>query len=137
MIKGNAMFISDGQGNQMRIVKEKMDKMAASRVYLKLNSEHRERYLGLINPVAKTIYVKRNREVHLLRKLNAYGFNYALLTLVQDIDFIEVSDETGVCLYRIKDILEHGTFLNFKQQGFELQIFYNETNNHSPIPEAQ
>lgn len=94
-----------------------------SRIALKLETEKRERELGVIEHDTKTLSVKRERKRHLFMKFNAYGFNYTLC-MDKIIERIVVRDE--FCAWEItpKYLKEKGKILNFKNNGgFEVQIF--------------
>lgn len=68
--------------------------------------------------------VKRVRDKHLFRKFNAYGFNDYVLRNQTTFDWIRLSDDEGNhWKIPVTFISEYGKFLNFKQQGFELQRF--------------
>ena len=92
-------------------------------ISLKLKSETKSREIGVMNLKEKYLAVKRVREKHLLRKNNSYGFNYYILLNAKKFDKIMLSDNFGRWLIPIKLILEKGSFLRFKKQGFELQMF--------------
>jgi hypothetical protein len=83
------------------------------------------RNIGTVTKSTRTIKMKRIRAVHLFRKLNAYGFNDYVLRNQSSIDWISLSDDLGNHWSKIpvSYVLEHGTYLNFKNQGFELQRF--------------
>jgi len=76
-------------------------------------------------PDGKWAYYKRtSRDKHLFRKLNAYGLNYLFLSILPG-DTEVIVDEMDGDMYKstVKEILQNGTFLNFKKEGYELQIF--------------
>lgn len=67
----------------------------------------------------------RNSDKHLFRKMDAYGFNYQLLTEL-GIDLIKVvEDRKAVYLIPVSAINSIGRIdkLNFTRQGYELQRF--------------
>lgn len=107
--------VKDNCGNEIIVEGDK--------VSLRLNSENKKRELGVINTIEKSIYVKRNRRKHVMRKNNSYGFNYFLLKNATKFDTVILTDDVGSWEIPISYIMENGTFLNFKQVGFELQIF--------------
>lgn len=82
------------------------------------------REIGTVSKSTKTIAMKRVRSKHLFRKVNAYGFNDYILRESKSFEWISLSDDLGNS-WKVpkKYILEHGKYLNFKQQGFELQRF--------------
>jgi len=91
-------------------------------VYLKLASEKRRREVGRIISGSDTIIMERKQE-HLLRKANAYGFNYEALKLAKAVKFILLHTPTVMYKFPISFALENGSFLWFKSEGFEKQIF--------------
>lgn len=109
--------VVDKQGNQLWI-------MNSGNVFLKLVKEQRKRKLGFIDRGKKTFSIRRKRAVHLFRKGNAYGFNHHLLSKAKTFDMIILSDEFGEYEFPVSKVMQHGkSFMHFKQQGFELQIF--------------
>ena len=92
-------------------------------ISLKLESETKSREIGVMNLKEKYLAVKRIREKHLLRINNSYGFNHYILLNAKKFDKIMLSDNFGRWLIPIKLILEKGSFLHFRKEGFELQIF--------------
>lgn len=92
-------------------------------VFLKLGQK-KQRRIGFIDRKKKTFVVTRNREKHLYRKTNSYGFNYHIISKAKTFDTILLKDEYGEYEFPVSKLLEHGkTVLHFAQQGFELQIF--------------
>lgn len=92
-------------------------------ISLKLASETRHRKLGVINLAQRSMQIKRNSAKHLMKKFNGYGFNYKLLADSKLFDTVRLSDENADWVIPKEFILENGKFLNFKKQGFELQVF--------------
>jgi len=80
------------------------------------------RKLGMIDLLHKQILIFR-RAGHLLKKANAYGFNYQMLITAQKCKSVMLCCRQGRFEIPIKDILEKGSFLWFKHTGFERQIF--------------
>lgn len=96
-------------------------------IYLELASGE-TRMIGRLSDESKTMMIERDRNKHLLRKANAYGFNYELIKSAQRFTSIMLKEIDGgrtVAWYNIPNtvILETGEFLWFKEQGFERQIF--------------
>ena len=82
------------------------------------------REIGTVTKSTRTIEMKRVRAKHLFRKGNAYGFNDYVLRNSTTFDWIRLSDDLGNNWKIPKSfILENGKYLNFMQQGFELQRF--------------
>lgn len=92
-------------------------------IYLKLKAEKRKRKLGIINIATRTFYAKRNSKKHLFRKNESYGFNHKLLSETKRFDKVRLQDENSEWLIPVSYILENGSFLHFKGDGFERQIF--------------
>lgn len=92
-------------------------------VKLKLSNEKTYRLLGVINKATKSIRMTRKRSMHLLIKAQAYGFNYDLLSSVKQFKTVRLEDEFERWTVPVEYILKEGSFLFFKNQGFERQIF--------------
>jgi hypothetical protein len=98
--------------------------MTSGNVFLKLVAENKRRRLGYIDRAKRELVVKRKRDKHLHRKSNSYGFNHHILSKAKTFDTILLTDEFGEYRFPVAKVMAHGrTFLHFKQQGFELQIF--------------
>lgn len=113
-------FFIDDEGHNKLIMK-RTEKTKT--LYLQLQSYTRKRRLGVVTISTRTITVRRKYYQHLFRKGNAYGFNEFLLKNTKTFDTINLSDEFSDWKIPVKFILENGKHLNFKQQGFELQLF--------------
>jgi len=111
----------DEEGN--RIIAT--DKGNVISIDLKLKKEKRRRHVGLVTKSTRTLFVSRQRGLHLHLKSNSYGFNYTILEKAHSFDFISIQDEYGRWKIKREDALnkENQSKLFFKQQGFELQIF--------------
>lgn len=89
----------------------------------KVGSNSRNK-IGVVDKSERTIYMSRNREKHLFRKFNAYGFNEFVLKNATTFDKIYLSDNYDTWLIPLTDMLEvEKKYMHFKQQGFELQVF--------------
>lgn len=115
----NTARFPDENGNSL-IVKRSG---ATLELILVLVNQHGERHLGTINTNTRTLNVKRNRKKHLMQVVNGYGFNYMLLDTAKSFDRVRLVDEYAAYSIPRTFILENGKILNFKQQGFEVQIF--------------
>jgi len=80
-----------------------------------------KRHIGRI--INRMYITKRNRKKHLLIKANAYGFNHHVLENGTTFDKVMLVEGENSYLIPVADILEYGSFLWFKTQGFEKQIF--------------
>lgn len=86
--------------------------------------EYKLRRIGTVTKSTRTIEMKRVREKHLFRKLNSYGFNDYVLRNQTSFDCVRLSDDlNNHWKIPVEYILEKGTYLNFREQGFELQRF--------------
>jgi hypothetical protein len=117
----------DKQGNElyMRVYYDEHNEAQNTILYLKLKAEPRPRQLGNLIFLTRTFFCKRNSSNHYHIKTKGYGFNWAIL---QDpylsIEKIHmVVDETEHYQFDKSVIKEFGIFLNFQEQGFELQRF--------------
>lgn len=99
------------------------------RVTIKLQTEKRERKVGLIKD--ETLFVDRSYDKHLLRKANAYGFNYNLLkSKHKNFNFVCINeDDCATYIVPVETILNTGRVMFFKNSedgnSFEVQIFLN------------
>jgi hypothetical protein len=99
-------------------------------IELKLCLEnYKPRLIGTVTKSTRTIEMKRKRAKHLHRKTNSYGFNDYVLRNQTSIDWVRLSDDCGYhWKIPVDYILEKGTYLHFKQDGFELQRFVSLEN---------
>jgi len=97
-------------------------------VRLKLKNM-KPRMIGTVTKSTRTIEMKRKRDKHLHYMTNSYGFNQYILKEQTKIDWVRLSDDRqNHWKIPVSYILEKGTYLNFKQQGFELQRFVSLEN---------
>ena len=120
-LKDEIVSISDDLGNLL-VVKNNGKRLI---VTLRLVSEgNRYRKVGVVNLATKIIEIQRNREKHLFRKGNAYGFNHKLLSDAKLFDTVRLKDDKAEWKVPVSYILENGKFLHFQNNGgFERQIF--------------
>lgn len=93
-------------------------------IYLKLVSQNYRRKLGVIDEQSKIFLTTRVYEKHLYRNAKSFGFNSEFLrsaSLFKDVKLLTDRNESFVI--PVKTILEEGSYLHFKKQGFERQIF--------------
>lgn len=113
-------FYIDDSENYLQI--KSNDKLIFLRLYLKGESKGRD--IGTVTKSTRTIAMRRTRSKHLFKKLNAYGFNDYVLRNQSSVDWVRLSDDLGNhWKIPVNFILDSGTYLNFKGQGFELQRF--------------
>lgn len=122
-------FIDEANSNDKVHLKSTDKRMTVS---LQLQAEGaKTRKIGTITLSTRTMEIKRRRAAHLFRKMNAYGFNDYVLRTAKKFDTIRLSDETCDWKIPVKFILENGSemkqYLQFKEQGFEKQVFVTLT----------
>ena len=89
---------------------------------IRLSGEKRNRAIGHINIDDRTLYVRRSKEKHLLRKANSYGFNHYIIQNATKFD--KVCMIVGFNQWLLpNEVILNGDFLWFKDQGYERQIF--------------
>lgn len=141
MIVNAQMFANDdSSGNRlfMRVFFDEFKKPQNANIHLKLVGEKAPRLIGNFDFLTRTLYCKRKMSKHFHRKTKSFGFNWTILSDafldVQNIHMI-VDDEEHY-LFRKDVIKDYGTYLNFKQQGFELQRFmsFDIIKRYSSIP---
>lgn len=97
------------------------DKLIIVRLKLK---DMKPRMIGTVTKSTRTIEMKRKRDKHLHYMTNSYGFNDYILREQTSFDWVRLSDDLGNhWKIPVSYILNEGVYLNFKQQGFELQRF--------------
>lgn len=109
----------DEQGNYF-IVNQVKDWLTIS---LKLATESKDRELGKVNLKNRVLEIKRIKSKHLFKKNNSYGFNEHLIKTGLTFDKILFSDGERSFLFPKELILQKGSYLHFKQLGFEKQLF--------------
>lgn len=116
---------TDGQGNSLLIESKKARGTQQIDLYIKLASERYRRHVGRVIENVRRFHVERSENIHLLKKANAYGFNYHVLKVATKFDTVVIHEKESKSIYSIprEDILAKGKFMFFKQQGFELQTF--------------
>lgn len=92
-------------------------------IEIKLRAEKWKRKVGTINLDTKTIVIHRERGKHLYLKTMSYGFNYRIIHDGRTFDKVLLKDEHGEYDIPKHVILNHGSILFHKEEGFEKQIF--------------
>ncbi len=115
----------DGQGNSLLIESKRVQGTQHIDLYIKLASEKYRRHVGRVVENVRRFHVERSENIHLLKKANAYGFNYHVLKVATKFDTVVIHEKESKAIYLIprEDLMEKGKFMFFKQQGFELQTF--------------
>jgi len=126
-IQSKMYVMDDEYGNRlyMRMFIDEFGRTKNANIYLKLKSEEKHRQLGTIDLDKKIFYCKRNSSKHLHIKSDSFGFNWKLLQdPVLAINYVHLTiDNEQTFLISTKVISDLGDFINYKQQGFELQKF--------------
>lgn len=126
-MKQVAFYKEDNNKNGLRLEVNYDDNGNPTNAVIKLvlaTEKPRKRLLGEYNFINKTLYVERKSEKHYHYAMKGYGFNYELLNdSYLGIEWVvaKIDNQT----YRIpkNSIIDYGRFLQFSQQGFELQKF--------------
>lgn len=111
----------DERGNYFRVESDQL--MMVRQIMIHLASENKSRHIGVLYVKDKTLRVKRTRSKHLFIKNNSYGFNEHIIRTAILFDKILIEDEHGLFLVPREEIMNNGTYLDFKEIGFEKQIF--------------
>lgn len=101
-------------------------KEVSAMVQLQAAGERRIRNLGFVTLADMVFHVKRNREKHLHQQSKSYGFNDTILReqSLFRIEYVHVTeDDTTHYIVPASTIHEFGSYLHFKEQGFERQRF--------------
>jgi hypothetical protein len=97
--------------------------MLVRSIWLHLASENKSRNIGILHVKDRVLKIKRNRARHLFKKNNSYGFSEHIIRTAILFDHILIEDDYGVYRVPREEIMSNGTYLDFKQIGFEKQIF--------------
>lgn len=111
----------DERGNYFRVESDQL--MMVRSIMLHLASENKSRHIGILYVKDKTLRIKRTRSRHLFLKNNSYGFNEHIIRTAILFDHVLLEDEHGLFMIPRSEIMANGTYLDFKQNGFEKQIF--------------
>jgi hypothetical protein len=126
-IRSELYLNEDPQGNKvyLRVFYDETNTSQNAVIHLRLKGENRPRQLGTLIFSTRTFFCKRNSTKHYHYKTKGYGFNWTILNdphlSIEKIHM--VLDEKEHFIFEKSLIETYGKFLNFKQQGFELQRF--------------
>jgi len=128
MILGSNLYADDDRhGNRiyLRVFHNEKKENVCANIHLKLVSEKKPRLLGKYHYDDKTFYCTRKMSKHYHYASKGFGFNWKILEdPYLDIQRIHmVLDDDLHYNFPKSLIAEYGSYLNFKQQGFELQRF--------------
>ena len=111
----------DERGNYFSVESDQL--MMVRSIWIHLSSENKSRNIGVLYVKDRVLKIKRNRARHLFKKNNSYGLNEHIIRTAILFDHILIEDEHGVYMVPREKIMANGTYLDFKQIGFEKQIF--------------
>lgn len=126
LVKEQKFMQEDQGGNQlfMRVFLDETETQRSANIHLKLKGEERRRFIGNYYFDNHTIYLRRDSNKHFHYSTKSYGFNYRLINDPHlDIKWIVVKIDDNVYRFPKSMLDSYGTYLQFKQQGFELQRF--------------
>ena len=116
---------ADKDGNYFIVKSPSKNKLV---IYLHLASDKNLRELGVVNEKTKVFTIRRNPNKHLFKKNQSYGFNEYVIKTAQKFDTIHLIEDGGLQYIFPKSlVLEKGSYLHFKQEGFEKQLFVKLT----------
>lgn len=92
-------------------------------ITLHLKGNKGGRNIGRVRIADGVLEVVRNRDKHLMKKGKAYGFNEYVMRTAKTFDTIELQDDYGTYVFPRRLILDRGSYLHFKEEGFEKQLF--------------
>lgn len=112
---------ADKDGNYF-VVKDRAKNLIS--IHLYLNKEAKSRELGVVDTSTRVFKTVRNPDKHLFRKNNAYGFNEHMIKTAKKFDFVHLVEQDGNEYLFPKSLIEEkGSYLHFKSEGFERQLF--------------
>lgn len=116
---------SDKDGNQLIVKEEPV--YGNRKIYVHLNVEQYPRFIGEIDRQNRILIVRRQRNKHLHRDMNSYGFNYTVIHDTKQFSQVMLEETNGEEFTRylipVKDIISHSVVKFFKQEGLEVQYF--------------
>ena len=126
-MKEQILCQDDKGGNRLYLrvfIDDETNEKVSANIHLKLKDEAKNRLIGNYYFHEKTIYLKRSSEKHYHRATKSYGFNYLVINdPYLDIKWV-VAEIDGIKYRFPKSMIDqYGSYLQFKQQGFELQRF--------------
>jgi hypothetical protein len=127
IVDSRVLAKEDNAGNTLylRIWSDENKLDVGGTIFLKLKSESKKRNLGNLTIKDRSFHIIRDSNKHYHYKSKSYGFNWNIINDaelgIKSIHLIVDKKDKYVIPKTILDT--YGTFLNFKQQGFELQKF--------------
>jgi hypothetical protein len=127
IVDSRVLAKEDNAGNTLylRIWSDENKLDVGGTIFLKLKSESKKRNLGNLTIKDRSFHIIRDSNKHYHYKSKSYGFNWNIINDaelgIKSIHLIVDKKDKYVIPKTILDT--YGKFLNFKQQGFELQKF--------------
>lgn len=112
---------SDKEGNYFLVKQRSKNTLS---VHLYLSKESKSRELGVVNEDKKVFTIRRDPNKHIFKKNQSYGFNEYVIKTAKKFDQIHLIEDGGdEYLFPKSLVMELGSYLHFKSEGFERQIF--------------
>jgi hypothetical protein len=108
----------------IRVFYDENKTKVGANIHLKLAAEKKQRLIGHYYFADKTLCLKRDSDKHFFRKTKSYGFNWDIIN--EDflgVEKIHLTINSTVYIFPKRVVELQGRFMNFKQEGFELQKF--------------
>ena len=127
LVGSRVMAKEDNAGNTLylRVWSDENKIDIGGTIFLKIRRESKKRNLGNLVVDDRSFHIIRDSGKHYHYKSKSYGFNWNIINDadlgIKSIHLIVDHNEKYVIPKTILDT--YGKFLNFKQQGFELQKF--------------
>lgn len=116
----DAVTLSDKDGNYFYVKNGK----GSITIYLHLATENKKRELGVVNTNTGVFCIRRNPEKHIFLQNFSYGFNEYVIKTAQRFTHIHLIEDGGRQWLFPKDyVTEKGSYLHFKNEGYERQLF--------------
>ena len=105
--------------------------VTGGKAFVKLRSE-KPRLVGFMGGNdGRILVMQRSSEKHMMQRIKGYGFNVVLLQKYLIPKGFRIGleiDKKYKYILNPELIMEHGSYLHFKNQGYELQIFVSLEN---------
>ena len=127
IVSSRVMAKEDNAGNvlYLRVWSDENKVDVGGSIFLKLKSESKRRNLGNLIVKDRSFHIIRDSSRHYHYKSRSYGFNWNIINdadlAIKTIHLVVDHNERYIIPKTVLDT--YGKFLNFKQQGFELQKF--------------
>lgn len=117
---------SDKSGNMLIITQEPV--YGNKKIFIHLITEAMPRFIGEVDKQNGILLIRRKRDRHLHREMNAYGFNFILIRDAKLFTQVLLEEEVTTNFHQrylipTKDIMNYSTVKYFKEEGLEMQYF--------------